>query len=233
MATTGLPPRDGVFEITELMEHIVYQLQPLDVLTVKRVSKCFKDVIDGSKKIHENINFLNVKAPGDSVALNPTVFNKRRTSKTKKKDSNTLVGLGWLGGYQEIHADTLSGPIKERHIFSHDGCRSMAICTPLPKKVLVTFIVEIFDEGGTDEIILDYWYEAGDTITLGDIMDKLGDETIWVAEDGEVFVLDEESTELIIDFGDGVEVYMEGGEVVEEEEKEAVEEKDDKDGQDT
>ncbi|KAK4500702.1 hypothetical protein PRZ48_008891 [Zasmidium cellare] len=222
MATTGLPPRDDVFETTELMEHIVYQLSPLEILTVKRVSKRFKDVIHGSKKILENINFLNVKAPRNSVALNPTIFHKKRTSKTERKNSGTLVGLEWLEGCHRIFRSSLFGSININCRVSHfhGNCRDMAICTALPKDTEVIFPVDILDEDGDlYDMVIEREYKAGTTVTLGDIMGELDDETCFVDEKGEQIVLYEEETEIIIDFGDDVEVYMEGGDAVEEEDE--------------
>ncbi|KAI1136525.1 hypothetical protein F5Y05DRAFT_391575 [Hypoxylon sp. FL0543] len=69
--------QEKVFGTTELLERIILDIEPRDILVnVQRVSKRFKDVIDGSCKIQQVISpFLLLSDPYGRImyGVNPLV----------------------------------------------------------------------------------------------------------------------------------------------------------------
>ncbi|KAK4618055.1 hypothetical protein CLAFUW4_12322 [Fulvia fulva] len=52
-AQTTAAARDAVFKTTELLENILIQLPPMNIIQVQRVSKLFKEVIENSPTAHK------------------------------------------------------------------------------------------------------------------------------------------------------------------------------------
>lgn len=64
-----------VFDVVEMLEHVLLDLPMLDLLLAQRVNKQFKSTIEGSMKIQQALFFTPVSDSGDpswaEVTLNP------------------------------------------------------------------------------------------------------------------------------------------------------------------
>lgn len=156
---------------TELVEHIILQLSPLQILDSKHVNKKFNDTIQGSVSIQNRINFLDISPPSPAktgalrVVLNPAIFTQSLEVE-QHQTTHELTKLSWFDYTVVIECNHIGAIVHDRVVRDDSVYLSMALFTALPARLEIKFPI-ICDTATT---VFSFFFEAGSIVTFKDVL---------------------------------------------------------------